>query len=121
METHTIFLKFLKKFYLFKNVYLYLSYIWAFCLHVFWFMTCVPGACRCQMRALDTLGQELLMVVSHCMSLGNSTQVPSKNRKCSEPQSQLSRLFKIFLLIFFFKICVTEGFSSDLVLQLLLK
>ena len=55
--------------------------------------TCMHSAHRGQKRALDSLGKELKMAVSHHVDAGNPTWVPRKNNQCSYPQSQPALTF----------------------------
>lgn len=44
---------------------------------------CMPGACRGQKMALDSMAPELLMTMSHQMGAGNKSWVLYKSSKYS--------------------------------------
>lgn len=70
-------------------VYVHILCIWVFSLYVCLCTTYMCGA-RARLKALNLLGLELQIVVSHLWVLGIKTLVLWKNNKCSKPLSHIS-------------------------------
>jgi hypothetical protein len=63
--------------------FIFMSYVWMFCLSASWYTMWVPGTCRGQKKVLDSRELEWQMVGSCHVNAGNWTWIICENNRSS--------------------------------------